>query len=189
MIEIEKLEEEESLVTFTVKLPNQELYNLYREIFNREYFQVLGVVILKGGDLMNSSYKWWNRLVSYNADSLMSPDNNNDVVEEAPDVEEKEYIWKIELSKQWGSPVLTEKEYQEMKKASIRDDDLEQDTAGFYVNELNVLAELNEIQKQRKSKILKTLSKIPSKAKYNQTPYFYILPMHKKYYIRLDLSL
>ena len=43
MIQIEKEDSEESLVTFSVVLSTQELYEWYTRLFSREYFQALGL--------------------------------------------------------------------------------------------------------------------------------------------------
>ena len=102
------------------------------------------------------------------------------------------HLWELQLSKHWGSPVLTESEYREMKMTSNHFNDLEKDQNGFTTPEKNHLAELDKIQKDRKKTIsetiLKTVPTVPKDTKYNQSPVFYILPKKNAHYIRLSFA-
>lgn len=206
MIQIDKEDSEESLVNFNLHCPNQKIHDLYREIFSLEYFKVLGIELpvknQEGGggeDIINANYQWWNRLVSFETDTLLKEYHEEPIEDLESKYEndtnlpvEEPVIWSIELSKQWGSPVLTEKEYKEMKKMSVRDDDLEQNDSGFIVQEIILLAENNNIQNERKKRVLDSfkedLDSLKS-LKYSQLPDFYILPMKQKYYIRISFNL
>ena len=97
------------------------------------------------------------------------------------------YVWKVDIFKQWASPVLTEQEYIEMKKASNRDDDIEQDSDGYTMQEKYSLAKSDDIQNARKRQI--PFDKVQSLKYEPSISHFYILPKHKKHYIRLSLGL
>lgn len=95
-------------------------------------------------------------------------------------------VWELEISKHWGSPILTESEYREMKLLSNHSNDLEKDENGLTTPESDHLAKMDQIQKNRKEVYKKHM--ILEKVQYNQSPVFYILPSKNSYYIRLSFA-
>lgn len=185
MIEIEQTFPDANSVVFTIKLPTKELYGLYRNIFTPEYFQALGFENTKfqSSRSHNDVSFPYNILSSfvYDPTKLMSYEDDSD--------SGQEFIFTIYLL---GTNAMSKEAFLKMKRESIQENILEQDTNGFTMNEIDELNKTDKIQQAQKSFVLQYNHKQPipkDSWSYNiNPPVFYILPQGKLNHVALNLG-
>lgn len=114
--------------------------------------------------------------------------DTTDTNENTPVKESKTHLWEKTLAKKWGTLVMSEQEFLEMKKNNIQEDNLEQDKDGWTRPEKDYLERMNKIQFRYKKSLqnanIHDFSILPE-----ITPFlFFICPRNSPYYICLSLQ-